>query len=76
MVTIKKQILTPLFNKAKIAIKTGERDKARDLLDMGIAYSAKQKEEGMKGEDLIEGYPINLWLERNWQMLENHNLLL
>ena len=54
----------------------GERNKARDYCDMGIAYVAGKKENGMSGDDLIEDVKINLWLERFWMFLENKNLML
>ena len=53
-----------------------EKNKARDYCDMGIAYVAGKKENGMDGEDLIEDIRINLWLERFWMFLENKNLML
>ena len=68
---IERQILHYCLDKAKEFIKLGERDKARDYCDMGIAYVAGKKENGMDGEDLIEDVRINLWLERFWMFLEN-----
>ena len=44
---IEKQVLHYCFDKAKEFIKLGERDKARDYCDMGIAYVAGKKENGM-----------------------------
>jgi hypothetical protein len=65
------------LDKAKEFIKLGERDKARDYCDMGIAYVTDKKiNDGMRGNDLIEDVKINLWLERFWMFLENKNLLL
>ena len=77
MAKVKRQILHNCLDKAKEFIKLGERDKARDYCDMGIAYVAGKKiYGGMKGEDLIEDVRINLWLERFWMFLENKNLML
>lgn len=73
---IKRQILHNCFEKAKEFRTLGNNDKARDYLDMGIGFCAAKKEEGMDGEDLIEGVRINLWLERFWMKLENWNLML
>ena len=74
---VKKQVLHNCLDKAKEFIKLGERDKARDYCDMGIAYVTDKKiNEDMEGNDLIEDVKINLWLERFWMFLENKNLLL
>ena len=64
------------MDQAKSFYKLGERDKARDYCDMGIAYVAQKKEDGASGEDLIENVKINLWLERFWMLLENNKLML
>ncbi len=72
----KKQVLHYCLDQAKEFIKLGERNKARDYCDMGIAYVAGKKENGMDGEELIEDVKINLWLERFWVFLENKNLML
>ncbi len=71
-----KQVLHHCLEKAKEFYKLGERDKARDYCDMGIAYVAGKKENGYDGEDLIEDVRINLWLERFWMFLENKQLML
>jgi len=76
MSKIKKQVLHYCFDKAKEFRTLGENDKARDYLDMGIGFCASKKEEGMDGNDFIEGVKINLWLERFWMKLENWNLML
>ena len=73
---VEKQVLHHCFDKANEFIKLGERNNARDYCDMGIAYVAGKKENGMDGEDLIEDVRINLWLERFWMFLENKNLML
>ena len=54
----------------------GDKDKARDFCDMGIAYVANRKEKGMSAEDEIEDVKIGLWLERFWLFLENKQLML
>ena len=72
----KKQVLHYCFDQAKEFIKLGDRDKARDYCDMGIAYVAGKKEDGMTGDELIDDVRINLWLERFWMFLENKNLML
>jgi len=76
MAKIKRQVLHNCFDKAKEFRKLGDNDKARDYLDMGIAYVAGKKENGMDGEELLEDVKINLWLERFWMKLENWNLML
>jgi|TARA_R110000796_G_scaffold65402_1_gene151054 hypothetical protein len=76
MKKIERQVLHHCFDKAKEFRKLQENDKARDYLDMGIGFCAAKKEDGMNGEDLIEGVKINLWLERFWMKLENWNLML
>lgn len=73
---VERQVLTHCYAQAKKYYKQGELDKARDYLDSGIGFTATKKLDGMKGEDLIEGVKINLWLERFWMKLENWNLLL
>jgi len=76
MKKIERQVLHHCFDKAKEFRTLGNDDKARDYLDMGIGFCASKKGEGMKGEDLIEGVKINLWLERFWMKLENWDLML
>ena len=73
---IKRQVLHHCLDQAKEMFKLGEKDKARDYCDMGIAHLAYLKEDGANGTDIIEGSTINLWLERFWQQLENNNLML
>lgn len=74
---IKKQVLHNCLEKAKEFHKLGDKDKARDYCDMGIAYVANKKLiDGMDGEDVIEDVRINLWLERFWMFLENKQLML
>ena len=76
MVKIERQVLHHCYDQAKEFYKLGDKNKARDYLDMGIGFCATKKESGMSGEDLIEGVRINLWLERFWMKLENWNLML
>ena len=45
MATIERQLLHNCFDKAKEYFKEGNRDKARDYCDMGIAYVASKKAE-------------------------------
>ena len=73
---VQRQILHDCFDKAKHFIKLGERDKARDYLDMGIAFVAEKRIEGYKAKDTIENVRVELWLERFWMTLENNDLLL
>jgi len=73
---VERQVLHHCFDQAKEYYKSGNKDKARDYLDMGIGYVAVKKIDGMDGEDLIEDVRINLWLERFWNYLENKGLLL
>ncbi len=72
----KKQVLHYCLDQAKEFIKLGERDKARDYLDMGIAYVAEKRIEGYGAKDTIEDVRVELWLERFWMKLENEGLLL
>ena len=73
----KKQVLHYCFAKAKEFIKLGDRDKARDYCDMGIAYVAGKREKNdLQAKDLLEGVRVELWLERFWMFLENKGLLL
>ena len=44
---VERQVLHYCLDKAKEFIKLGERDKARDYCDMGIAYVAGKKENGI-----------------------------
>jgi len=53
-----KQILHYCLEEAKQQFKMGNKDQARDQCDMGIAWVATKKIEGMGGEDLIEGIRI------------------
>ena len=76
MAKVEKQVLHYCLDQAKSFYKLGERDKARDYCDMGIAYVAGKKETGMDGEELLEDVKINLWLERFWMFLENKQLML
>ena len=64
------------FAKAKLLLEKGDKNRARDYCDMGIGYVALKKEKGFDGEDLLENFKINLWLERFWMLLENNKLLL
>tara|TARA_B110000977_G_scaffold51318_1_gene69741 strand:- start:94 stop:321 length:228 start_codon:yes stop_codon:yes gene_type:complete len=73
---VKKQILHNCFAQAKQYLKDGNKDKARDYLDMGIAWVAEKRIEGYKAKDTIEGVRVELWLERFWMTLENNHLLL
>ena len=43
---IERQVLHYCLDRAKEFIKLGERDKARDYCDMGIAYVAEKRIEG------------------------------
>ena len=71
-----KQILHHCFDKAKMHINKGDRNKARDYCDMGIAFVAGKREKGYKAKDLIENVRVELWLERFWMFLENNKLML
>ena len=73
---IKRQVLYHCLDKAKEMFKLGDKDKARDYCDMGIAYVREKRIEGYDAKDLIEDVKVELWLERFWMFLENKNLLL
>ena len=73
---VERQTLHHCFDQAKLMFKSGEKDKARDYCDMGIAYVAQKRSEGFDAKDEIEDVRIELWLERFWMFLENKNLLL
>ena len=72
----KRQVLHNCLDKAKEFIILGERDKARDYLDMGIAWVAEKRIEGYGAKDTIEDVRVELWLERFWMCLQNNDLLL
>lgn len=72
----KKQILHHCFAQAKQQFKLGNKDKARDFCDMGIAWVAEKRIEGYDAKDTIEDVRVELWLERFWMFLENKGLLL
>jgi len=71
-----KQILHNCLEQAKQYLKLGNKEQSRDQCDMGIAWIATKKIEGMGGEDLIEGIKIDLWTDRFWLYLENNDLML
>ena len=72
-----KSVLHHCFAKAKETFAAGDKDKARDYCDMGIAYVAGKREKNELGaKDLLEGVKVELWLERFWMFLENKNLML
>ena len=73
---IKRQVLHHCLDQAKEMFKLGDKDKARDYCDMGIAFVAQKRSEGYKATDELEDVRIELWLERFWMFLENKNLLL
>jgi hypothetical protein len=73
---IKRQVLHHCLDQAKEMFKLGDKDKARDYLDMGIAYVREKRIEGYGATDLIEDVRVELWLERFWMKLENWGLLL
>jgi hypothetical protein len=73
---IKRQVLHHCLDQAKEMFKLGDKDKARDYLDMGIAYVREKRIEGYEATDLIEDVRVELWLERFWMKLENWGLLL
>lgn len=73
---VKKQVLHHCLSQAKLMFKQGNRNKARDYADMGIAYVAQKRSEGYKATDTIEEVRVELWLERFWMFLENKGLLL
>ena len=73
---IEKQVLHHCFTKAKELYKQGDKDKARDYCDMGIAFVANKRIDGYGAKDKIEDVKVELWLERFWMFLENKNLML
>ena len=65
------------YDKARQAIKEGNRDLARDLCDLGILLVAQHRYTNqLSVDDIIDNVRIGLWLERFWYTLENNNLLL
>ena len=69
--------LTKIYENAKNALETGNRDLARDYFDFGIMHVAdKRYNDGLKVDDKIENVKVGVWLERFWYGLENNNLLL
>ena len=73
---MEKQVLHTCLYKAKQSFKLGNKESARDFCDLGIAYIADKRLDGIGSEDLIEEVTVDLWLERFWMFLENKNLLL
>lgn len=73
---IERQVLHHCLDQAKENYKLGNKDKARDFCDMGIAFVATKRKEGYDPQDKIENVRVELWLERFWNFLENKNLLL
>lgn len=73
---MEKQILHTCLFKAKQSFKLGDKESARNICDLGIAYIADKRNDGWQPEDLIEGVKVDLWLERFWMFLENKNLML
>jgi len=72
-----KGTLTKIYENAKNALETGNRDLARDYFDFGIMHVAdKRYNDGLKVDDKIENVKVGVWLERFWYGLENNNLLL
>ena len=72
-----KGTLTKIYENAKNAFETGNRDLARDYFDFGIMHVAdKRYNDGLKVDDKIENVKVGVWLERFWYGLENNNLLL
>jgi hypothetical protein len=64
------------FTEAKAALKAGDRDKARDMADMGILQCADARAEGMPDDGLIDDIKLSLWFERFWYFLEKNDLML
>ena len=73
---IKRQVLHHCLDQAKEMFKLGDKDKARDYCDMGIAFVANKRIDGYGAKDKIEDVKVELWLERFWMFLENKNLML
>lgn len=73
---IKKEILNTLYLKAKESLKNGDLESARDNADMGIYWTALQRQKGMEITEKIEGVRIETWLMRFWVFLENNDLIL
>ena len=72
-----KSVLHHCFAQAKEMYAQGNKNKARDYCDMGIAYVAgKREKKDLQAKDLLEGVRVELWLERFWMFLENKQLLL
>ena len=67
---VERQVLHYCFDKAKEFYKLGEKNKARDYCDMGIAFVREKRSAGIKAKDEIEGVRVELWLERFWMLPE------
>ena len=59
---IKRQVLHHCLDQAKEMFKLGDKDKARDYCDMGIAYVREKRIEGYDATDLIED--VRGWMNR------------
>ena len=51
---VERQVLHYCFDKAKEFYKLGEKNKARDYCDMGIAYIREKRSQGMQANELLE----------------------
>lgn len=76
MVNIKnKYILTECLRKAKGYLKGKNIEKAIDMADLGLVFVLMYKDNGIKENEEVEGYRLELWRERYWSFLECNNLL-
>ena len=71
-----KLTVSDCYEQARKALDGGDRDKARDLADLGIVQVATARGEGLGADDTLDDVRIGLWLERFWYFLENNKLML
>ena len=68
----KKHPITYNYKKIRRFFKEDRIQEAEELLNWGIARLANMSLEGIQTIDKVD---INLWKDRYWFELENHNLL-
>jgi hypothetical protein len=71
----KTNIVTPMWEKCKQVLQSGDLVKADELLMQLIFKLADYTANGYKDADKIEGTSLLVWKERGWMTLENAGLL-
>jgi hypothetical protein len=71
----KTNIVTPMWEKCKQVLQSGDIVKADELLMQLIFKLADYTSNGYKDDDKIEGVKLEVWKERAWYTIENAGLL-